>query len=149
MLDAVEKAATPSASEPEKAKAIESTGPSVVLVGAQPSAGDTKTVLGGHAVAQAVEPPKLQAVAPTQAVHGTEPDAEAVRAAQACAEARGSSTARMARTNRERARQRKWLSAGADAIASVARRARVRKVRRQSPKSCDAKAQPRQVWSRI
>ena len=56
VLEADEKAATPSAREPEKAKAIELTRPLVVMLGAQPSEGDRKALLAGHGE-HAAEPP--------------------------------------------------------------------------------------------
>ena len=72
MLEAVEKAAMPSAAEPEKAKARLWMGPSIVELGTQPFDEDTKTVLEGHEVAQAVDAPNDQDEG-AQAAHDTAP----------------------------------------------------------------------------
>ena len=80
VLEAGEKAATPSAVEPEKAQAKLSMGPSVVAEGAHPSDDDTKAVLGGQVDAQDVEP-KLHAGAVTQAAQGVRPVADTEPAA--------------------------------------------------------------------
>ena len=53
MLEADEKAATPSASEPEKAKARLSMGPLVAALGAQPDDEETKVVPLGQAMLHA------------------------------------------------------------------------------------------------
>ena len=61
VLEADEKAAKPSAAEPENEKARLSRGPPAAEVGAHPVAGETKAAPAAHVEAQAVEAPKLHA----------------------------------------------------------------------------------------
>ena len=53
VLEAVEKAATPSACVPEKAKTMLSMGPLMAVVGAQPAEDETKVMPLGQAVLHA------------------------------------------------------------------------------------------------